>query len=280
VIRIPLRARMNIAFPNHAYSRRISGTQQSLAAITREDIAKFHTTAFSRSGLKIAVTGDIDAATLAKALDLIFIGLPDTAVPHPSKPAVVATGPVTKVIDYEGPQTIFIFGGKGTRDEDPEDFANFVLCQILGGQASFALLAQEVREKRGLTYGISYTASSMPLTGINYGGFSTANANAGAALKLVKETLATMAKSGPTEEQLRLAKSYLTGSYALRFDSNSAIANYLLALQVRNKPKDFANTRNDRINAVTRQQVVAAATKYLEPDKMIVVAVGRPEGMN
>jgi zinc protease len=271
---------MNIAYPNHTYSRRIGGTQQSLAAITREDIVKFHGTAFSRNGLKVAVTGDIDAQTLAKALDRIFIALPDVAVPHPAKTVNVADGPVTKLIDYDGPQTIFVFGGKGTRDDDPDDFANFVLCQILGGQASFALLSQEVREKRGLTYGISYTSSSLKLSGLNYGGFSTANANAGAALKLVKETLAAMAKTGPTDEQMRLAKSYLTGSYALRFDSNSAIANYLLGLQIRSKPKDFANTRNDRINAVSRQQVMAAAGKYLQPDKMIVVAVGKPEGLN
>jgi zinc protease len=271
---------MNLAFPGHAYSRRIGGSQQSLATITREDILKFHTTVFSRNGLKVAVTGDIDAKTLGVALDRMFIALPDTPVPHPSEAVTVADGPVTKLINYDGPQTIFIFGGKGTRDEDADDFANFVLCQILGGQASFALLSQEVREKRGLTYGISYTASSMRHAGLNYGGFSTANGNAGAALKLVKETLSTMAKTGPTEEQLRLAKSYLTGGYALRFDSNSAIANYLLGLQVRGKPKDFANTRNDKINAVTRDQVMAAAKKYLEPDKMIIVAVGKPEGLN
>jgi zinc protease len=271
---------MNLAFPGHAYSRRIGGTQQSLASITRDDIAKFHATVFSRNRLKIAVTGDIDAKTLGATLDRVFIALPDTPVPHPASNVVVAEGPVTKLIDYEGPQTIFIFGGKGTRDDDPDDFANFVLCQILGGQASFALLSQEVREKRGLTYGISYTASSMPLAGLNYGGFSTANANAGAALKLVKETLAAMAKTGPTDEQLRLAKSYLVGGYALRFDSNSAISGYLLSLQLRDRPKDFANTRNDRINAVSRNQVIEAAKKYLAPDKMIVVAVGKPEGLN
>ena len=270
---------MNLAFPNHAYSRRMGGTQQSLASITREDIMKFHATAFSRNRLRIAVTGDIDAKTLGAALDRIFIGLPDSPVPHPGNITAVADGPATKLINYDGPQTVFIFGGRGTRDEDADDFANFVLCQILGGQASFALLSQEVREKRGLTYGISYAASSMQLAGLNYGGFSTANANAGQAMSLVKETLAAMAKTGPTDAQLRIAKSFLTGGYALRFDSNSAIANYLLGLQLRGFPKDFANTRNDIINAVTRQQVMTAAKKYLEPDKMIVVAVGKPEGL-
>ncbi len=270
---------MSLAFPKHAYSRRVGGTQQSLAAITREDIAKFHDTAFSRNNLKIAVTGDIDAKTLGEALDKVFMGLPDTPVPSPTNAVSLPDGPATKLIDYDAPQTIFIFGGKGTRDSDPDDFANYVLCQILGGQASFALLSQEVREKRGLTYGISYTSASLKLTGMNYGGFSTANASAGEALKLVRETLRSMAKDGPTDDELRLAKSYLTGSYALRFDSNSAIANYLLALQLRGLPKDFANTRNDKINAVTREQVKAAAAKYLQPDKMILVAVGKPQGL-
>jgi zinc protease len=271
---------MGLAFPHHVYGRRIGGKQASIAAITREDIAKFHAAAFSRNGLKVAVTGDIDAKTLRLALDQIFAGLPDTPVPHPASDVLVADGPVTKLINYDAPQTMFIFGGKGTKDSDTDDFANFVLCQILGGEASFALLTTEVREKRGLTYGISYSAQSLPLTGVNYGGFSTANANAGAALKLVKDTLRTMAKVGPSDDQLRLAKSYLVGSYALRFDSNSAIANYLLGLQVRNLPKDFANTRNDKIEAVSREQVMAAAKKYLEPDKMIIVAVGKPEGLN
>jgi zinc protease len=270
---------MTIAFANHSYGRRLSGTAQSLQAITREDIATFHATAFSRDHLKIAVTGAIDAKTLGLALDRIFGTLPDTPVPHPASVTVLPDGPVTKIIDYDAPQTMFVFGGKGTRDDDPDDFANFLLCEILGGQAGFAILGTEVREKRGLTYGISYSAQGLPYAGFNVGGFSTANANAGTALKLVKDTLSAMAKDGPTEEQLRLAKSYLTGGYALRFDSNSAIANYLLSLQLRGLPRNYANMRNDLVMAVTRDQVKVAAQKYLQADKMIVVAVGKPEGM-
>ena len=270
---------MSLAFPGHSYGRRLTGTVESLKAITRDDIAKFHATTFSRKGLKVAVTGDIDAKTLGPVLDQIFGALPDTQAPNPSTPTEVAAGPIMKVVDFDGPQTLFLFGGRGTRDLGADDFANYVLCQILGGEASFALLNTEVREKRGLSYGIGYSSQSLPFAGFNVGGFSTANASAGEAMKVVRDTLAAMAKDGPTDEQLNLAKSYITGSYALRFDSNAAIANYLLSLQTRGLPRDYANTRNDKIRAVTREQVKAAAQTYLQPDKLIVVAVGKPEGL-
>jgi zinc protease len=92
--------------------------------------------------------------------------------------------------------------------------------------------------------------------------------------------LATMAEKGPTQQELDEAKTYLTGSYALRFTSNSAIASQLLGLQQENLGIDYVNRRNSLVEAVTLDQVKAQAKRLLHPDRLIVSVVGKPQGLN
>jgi zinc protease len=91
--------------------------------------------------------------------------------------------------------------------------------------------------------------------------------------------LTKYAEQGPTQKDLDEAKTFLTGSYALRFSSNSAIANQLLAQQQQNLGIDYVLKRNDLVNAVTLDQVKAQAKRLLHPDRLVVSVVGKPEGL-
>ena len=119
----------------------------------------------------------------------------------------------------------------------------------------------------------------MERAGLYAGMLQTRNESAGEALAVIREVLAKMAAEGPTEAELAEAKTYLTGSYALRFSSNAAIASQLLGLQQQDLGIDYVDRRNALVEAVTLDQVKAQAKRLLHPDRFIVTMVGRPEGV-
>lgn len=276
---IASQAWLAMAFPGHVYGRPLSGTSESVNAITAADVKAMHQTLFSRRNLKISVAGDIDAATLGRLLDQVFGPLPDKPVPQPFSHTSIAQGPQSKTIAYDGPQSAIIFGGPGIAGDDPGYYAASLLFEMLGGDASFARLNQAVREERGLTYGINFSNNSARLADFSIGFFTTNNATSGEAMRVVTEELKRLAAEGVTEKELKSAKTYSNGSYVLRFDSNAAISASLLAQQLAGLPPTHAATRAAKINAVTVADVNAQARKLLDPSKLLVVVVGQPQGM-
>ena len=112
------------------------------------------------------------------------------------------------------------------------------------------------------------------------GYFASGNATAGEALSVARQQIADVAANGITEDELEIAKTYLTGSYALRFDSSRAIASQLAAIQFEDLGIDYINERNGLIEAVTLDDIKRAASRALSPDAMRIVAVGKPEGIS
>ena len=266
-------------FAGHPYGRPSEGTPASLTTITPDDLRAIHKTLFSRRGLKIAVVGDIDEQTLAPLLDETFGALPDTEPPAPP-PLVQLNGKAsTTVIDRDIPQSVIVFGHEGILRNDPDFIPAFVTSFILGGGGFGSRLMEEVREKRGLTYGVSAYLYPFDRAGLVWGALSTRNEKAAEAITVIKDTMKRFAEEGPTAQELADVKTYLTGSYALRFDSNAKIAQQLLGLQEQNLGIDYVNKRNGLIEAVTLEQAKAQAKRLTRPDDLIVTIVGRPEGI-
>jgi zinc protease len=270
---------MGEALPGDPYARPSGGTVQSLAMITAGDLKAAHRRIFNRATLQLAVVGDISAAELGPLLDRLFGGLPDAPVASPLPPAAVRPGPRLKVIDFDIPQSVVAFGHEGIARDDPDFIPAYVMSEILGGGSFGSRLTEEVREKRGLTYGVGFSLSPMKRAGLYLGMFQTANASAGQALDVVKDVLARMAAEGPTQQELDEAKTYLTGSYALRFSGSMAIASQLLALQQQGLDSGYVLRRNSLVDAVTLDQVKAQARRLLHPDRLIVTVVGKPQGL-
>ena len=277
--KISSRAWMVKAFDGHPYARESEGTVKSLATITSDDLHAMHKQLFTRKGLKVAVVGDIDEATLIRLLDETFGELPDSE-PPPAAPMIhVADKPETQVIDRDIPQSIITFGHDGMLRTDPDFIPAYVTSFVLGGGGFGSRLTEEVREKRGLTYGVSIGLYPFDHAGLVFGQLGTRNEKAGEALAVVKETMRKFAEEGPTQAELAETKTYLTGSYALRFDSNSKVANQLLAIQQDNLGIDYINRRNALIEGVTLDQAKAQAKRISDPDKLIVTVVGKPQGI-
>jgi zinc protease len=276
---IAWKAWMNAILPNDPYSRPSEGTEATMAALTADDLRAAHQRIFNRDTLQVAVVGDISAAELAPLLDEIFGGLPKSGVPQQLSPAKIAQGPKLEVIPRDMPQSVIVFGHEGIRRDDPDFIPAYIMSEILGGGGLSSWLTEEIREKRGLTYGVSFGLSPMQRGGLYAGVLQTRNESAGEALALTRQVLARMADVGPTQAELDEAKTFLTGSYALRFSSNSAIARQLLGLQQQSLPVDYVLKRNAMVEAVTLDQVKTQAKRLLHPDRLVVTVVGRPEGI-
>jgi zinc protease len=267
------------AFPGHPYGRPVEGTADSVAAITVDDFRTFVRDVMARDTLKVAVVGDIDAATLAPLLDKVFGGLPATG----KRAQVADVAPQglgqLKVLDLDVPQSVLAFGWPGLKRDDPDFMPAFVLNHILGGGTFSSRFYREVREKRGLAYSVYSYLMPMQHAGLMMGGVSTRNDRAAESLSVIEGEIARLAKEGPSEEELDKAKKYLIGSYALRFDTSGKIAGQLLQIQLDDLGIDFIHRRNDLVAAVTIADIRRVAARLLH-EKMLTTAAGRPTGLS
>ncbi|HEY8195056.1 MAG TPA: pitrilysin family protein [Hyphomicrobium sp.] len=267
------------AFAGHPYARPSSGTAESVAKITRDDLLAYHKRVFARDNLKVVAVGDITAAELGKLIDEVFGGLPAKADLFPVAQTEPLIGGSQQVIDMGVPQSVAVFGLGAMPRKDPDFMTAFVVNHILGGGGFSAKLMEEVREKRGLAYSVYTYIQPDRYTSILLGSVATKNASMAESLDIIRKEMKKMAENGPTQADLDAAKSYLTGSYALRFDTNAKIASQLLGLMQEGFGPDYVENRNKMIEAVTLADAKRVAARLLKPDDLIVTIVGKPAGM-
>ena len=265
-----------LLFGKHPYARDADGSEAGVKAVTADDLRALRKKLFARSGLLIAVSGDIDAKTLARLLDETFGGLPESSgMPETPKP-VITPAAETKIISRPIPQTIIVMGNEGLLRSDPDFIPAYIANFILGGGGFGSRLTEEVREKRGLTYSVYSAMYAYRKAGVFFASAGTRNEKAPEALKVMKAEIARMASEGPTEKELEEAKTYLIGSYPLRYDSNAKIAANLLAIQRDHLGIDYIQNRTAMIKAVTLEQVKKAARKILRAEGLKTILLGKP----
>lgn len=267
------------AFPDHPYGRPTSGTTESIAAVQREDLTAYTQRVFARDNLKVVAVGDIDAKALGLLLDRVFGGLPAKSKLTPVPYVAPKSGGRIDVVEMDVPQSVAVFGRGAMKRKDPDFIAAFVMNQILGGGGFASRLMEEVREKRGLAYSVYSYLAPFQHASIFSGGVATKNEEIAQSIEVIKGELKRMAAEGPTAEELANAKSYLMGSYALRFDTNAKIANQLLGILQEDLGIDYVDRRNKEIEAVTLADVKRVAERVLKADDLIVTVVGKPKGL-
>lgn len=270
---------MALAFADHPYGRPSNGTPETVAGISRKDLADFHGRVFAKDILRVVVVGDIDAAALGKMLDTVFGGLPAKATLAPVAKAEAGASGKLKVVDMNVPQSVVRFGLPAMARSDKDFIPAFVLNTILGGSAFTSRLYQEVREKRGLAYGVDTSLVPMRHASVFFGGVATKNEAVAQSLDVIRTELERIARDGPTEQELADTKSYLTGSFALRFDTNTNIADQLLWMMTEGLGHGYMETRNGQIEAVTIDDVRRAAKRLFDGQELLVTVVGKPEGL-
>jgi zinc protease len=266
------------AFGDHPYGSSIDGTVESVTALTRDDMFEAHRNALTRDRVFVSVVGDITAEAVGEMLDDLLGALPDEGPPLPGDVAFGLEGGVT-VIDYDTPQSVALFGHAGLKRDDPDFFAAYVMNQVLGAGGFESRLMTEVREKRGLTYGIRSFLVPKFHAEMVFGSVASANATIAEAIEVTRTEWARMANEGVTPAELSMAKTYLTGEYPLRFDGNAEIAKIMVGMQMIGLPPEYVVNRNDYIDAVTLEDVNRVASELLQPEDLHFIVVGKPEGL-
>lgn len=261
--------------PDHPYSR--YPTQDSLSVASKEDVRQLMQQLMTKDRLLVVVVGDISAEELKTRLDQVFGGLPQTSV-LPAVPDAIArpapAAPVVKTLEQS--QTLVMFSGPGVEREDPDFYAAYLLNYILGGGGLSSRLSDELREKRGLTYGVATGFSVQPHFSRWTGSSSTMNQTASETMRLIRENIDRLGKEGPTEQEMEDARAFITGAYPLAFDSNAKIARNLLGFRQDGMDVNYVGERNGHYEAVTLAELKRVAAKYMKAENFTFVMVGQP----
>jgi zinc protease len=275
---IASRSWWSAAFPGHPYARPTNGTVESVASIDVNDMRGFLKRVFTRDTLKIGVVGDIDQATAGRLIDRAFATLPAKGelVPIPD----VAMGGTGRrlVVDLNVPQAVVNFGGPGVKRNDPDFMSAYLMTHILGGGSFSSRLYREVREKRGLAYGVTDNLVWLYHGAVLVGGTATRSDATKDTIEVIESEVMRMAQDGPTAEELAKAKTYLKGSFALGLDTSSKVANQLVNMQLDDLGIDYIERRPALIDAVTLEDTKRVAKRLLSPG-LLVTVVGRPQGV-
>jgi zinc protease len=266
------------AFPGHPYGRETKGTLESVPRITADDLRGFVHRVFARSQLTVSIVGDVDAKTAGELIDRAFAGLP---AKNDLKPVANATPSGLGrriVINVDVPQSVVTFGGQGIARQDADFMAAYIVNHILGGGSFSSRLYKEVREKRGLAYGVSDSLVWFQRAAVLLGGTATRSDRTADALTVIEQEIKRMAADGPTPDELAAAKSFLKGSYALSLDTSAKIAAQLTQIQLDNLGIDYIQRRGTLIDAVTIEDARRVARRLYGGGLLVTVA-GRPKGL-
>lgn len=260
-------------YGEHPYAHSSSGDAQSIPAITRQQLQNFHRNYYSAANAQIALVGDLTVAQAKAISEKVSARLPQGAAaavtPEPLKSAASHTH-----IEFPSTQTHILLAQLSVKRGDPDYPALFIGNQILGGGGFGTRLMEEVREKRGLTYGIYSSFSPMQAIGPFMINVQTRAELSAATLQLVEDLLREYIANGPTAAELAEAQRESLGSFPLSAASNSAIVGQLAAIGFYDMPLTWMNDFMQDIQALTVEQVHAALQRHLNTEQLVIVTAG------
>jgi zinc protease len=266
-------------FADHPYGRSPEGTPESLAAIGRDDLRAFVARTLTRRRLVVGVVGDVTPDALAQLLRDTFGGLPAGDAVEIGPDVVPRTGGGTVVVEMPARQSAVIFGQAGLKRIDPDFYAFDIVNHVLGGGGFTSRLFGEVREKRGLVYSVYSRPVPLDRSALLLGRAGTANERVAETVRVIRDEWALLGAKGLTESELTDAKTFLTGSFPLRFTDSRRIAETLVSMQLYDLGIDYLERRNALINQVTLDDANRVAATVLDAASLTFVVVGQPVGI-
>jgi zinc protease len=276
--RVASRAYWSGNFAGHPYGRPGDGTIEGVAAITADDLRAFTRATLAREDLVVGVVGDITPTELGVLLDTVFGGLPETS----AAPVIADTAPAlvgeTLVVDLDIPQSVVIFGHAGIGRDDPDWFTANLINRVMSGGFGSRLMT-EIREKRGLVYGVWSYMLPLEHAPMMLGGLASQNARVGEAIDLVRQEWRRMAEEGPSQAELDDARTYVLGSFPLSLTDSGGVASILVSLQEAERPIDYLDRLPEIYGAVTLEDARRVAARLYRAVDLTVVVGGRPDGV-
>ncbi|HEY8359716.1 MAG TPA: pitrilysin family protein [Ramlibacter sp.] len=250
-------------------------TEESLARIAVQDM-RSHYALVQPCRAKVSIVGAVNRAQADQIASALLARLPAgncTALPPVPEVATLAA-PVERAVPFTSAQAHVLIGQPGYRRDDPDYFPLLVGNYTLGGGGFVSRLTTEVREKRGLSYSIySYFAPGMHAGAFTLG-LQTRPDQAAQAVEVSRDVLRRFVAEGPTEAELKAAKDFLVGGFALRIDSNRKLLDNLAAIAWHDLPLDYLDTWTRQVERVTAAEIKAAFARKLQPDRMVTVVLG------
>ena len=271
------RAFTQAVFGNHPYGYEL--TEGSLAKVSTQDMSAFYAAGVVACRARISMVGAVTRAQAGALAEQLLARLPKVACAIlPALPPVAEVAPLAqaeqKAIAFDAAQAQVLMGQPGYKRDDPAYFPLLVGNYILGGGGFVSRLQNEVREKRGLTYG----AYSYFQPGLHAGAFTvslqTRPDQAAQALDVARNVVKDFVANGPTEDELKAAKDNLIGGFALLIDSNRKLLGNISSIAWNNLPLTYLDTWPEQVAKVSTQDIKAAFAAKLQPDKMVTVVLG------
>jgi zinc protease len=260
-------------YGSHPYAHPSEGDAKSLPGLGIDQLRAFHKRAYAAGNAVIAIVGDLSRAEAEQVAAQVSTALPKgPGLPKLAQPAVPNAG-VTH-IDFPSKQTQMFIAQLGIDRQDPDFAALSMGNQILGGGSFGTRLMSEVREKRGLTYGVYSAFTPMQVRGPFLINLQTRAELGDGTLKLVQDILRDYLKTGPTQQELDNAKREQAGSFPLSNASNASIVGQLGAIGFYDLPLSWMEDFQQQSQALTVEQVKAAMNKHLDADKLVIVTAG------
>ena len=271
------RAFARAVYGEHPYG--VESSEATLGRISAADMRGRHAQALRSCSAKVSIVGALNRAQADALVTQLLAHLPASGCA--ALPAVAEVAPLAAAheerIAFASAQAHVLVGQPGFNRNSADFFALTVGNHILGGGGFSARLTEEVREKRGLTYGV-YSAFA---PGLHAGAFTiglqTRPDQAEQALALVREVLTRFVAEGPTEQELQAAKDNLIGGFALRLDSNRKLLDNVANIAWNKLPLDYLETWTAQVQKLTVADIRAAFARTLQPQKMVTVVLGAEE---
>lgn len=261
-------------YGKHPYATPPSGTEDSLKALTREQVMAFYHRYYVAANALVVIVGDVHRDAAGKLAEAVIGKLPRGTAPAPiPQPSGLAKSE-TVMVPHPSSQTHVMSGQVGITRKDKDYFPLYVGNHVLGGNGLVSRLSDEIREKRGLSYYAYSYFEPMLAEGPFVMGLQTRNAEVQRAIEVMNKTLDEFMAKGPTAKELKESKQNITGGFALRIDDNGKIARYLTIIGFYGLPLDYLNTFNDHVERVTLAEIRSAFKRHVHPDKRLTVIVG------
>ncbi len=270
---IAARAFGTAVYGGHPYG--YDTTEETVSRITVQDMKDFYR-AIQPCRAKVSIVGAVKREQADRIASTLLSRLPggncQPLPPVPEVPPLSAL--VERDIPFASAQAHVLIGQPGFKRSDPDYFALTVGNYILGGGGFVSRLSEEVRQKRGL----SYSVYSYFTPGLHAGawtlGLQTRPDQAAQAVQVSRDVVRRFVAEGPTEAELKAAKDFMIGGFALRIDSNRKLLDNLANIAWYELPLDYLDTWTKQVEKVTAAQVKAAFGRKLQPDRMVTVVVG------
>ena len=261
-------------YRDHPYAYPSDGTRESIPSLGRADIVNFHKDFYNARNVRLIIVGDLDRKQAAVLAGELTADLAHGRALEPL-PAVEQLEQGDKIrIEHPSSQVHILLGQPGLKRGDPDYFPLYVGNHILGGGGLVSRLYEEIREKRGLSYGAYSYFAPRREAGPFTASLQTRSGQEERALQVMRETVRSFIEQGPTPEELEAAKKNISGGFPLRLDSNGKILGYIAMIAFYGLPLDYLDTFIEKVNAVTLEQIRDAFGRRLRPERFVTVMVG------